>query len=404
MTRTSDSTGVAIIGIGESDVGKDLGRSAHSLYSQAIHEAIADAGLKKGQIDGLVTINSNAEPRTRHAMSVAQYVGLHSESMKWILTGKHGSVDASGGSLRDAAMAIRSGLCDYVIVSGGDREGAAGRDESVTAKAERRDQEFEAPFGTMIVGTFALIARKYMHDYGATQEDLAEVAVADRAWANLNPKAQMHKLRITREDVMASPMIASPLRRLHCSLVSDGATACVLTSLDRAREYGDRAVTLLASEVIYGNGTRGIVTDDLGQLESIYNVREGSQVVAKRALAKTGLRPQDLDVLFCYDSFAFMPFLFLEALGICEIGEGAAFVRGGRLGPGGDTPMNTHGGMLSYCHPGQPAGSFHFIEAVRQLRGEAGARQVADAKTAIMQGYGANKGAALATILLRGMP
>ena len=403
MARTGDSTGVAIIGVGESDVGKSLGRTSHSLYSQAIHEAIADAGLKKSQIDGLITINTNADPRTRHGISVAQYVGLHSGSMKWIGTGKHGSIHASGGSLMEGIMAIRSGMCDYVVVSGGDTEGTAGRDASLTAKAERRDPEFEAPFGTLVVACFALVARLYMNDYGATEEDLAAASVAARAWANLNPKAQMHRVKITAEDVMNSPMIASPLRRLHCSLVSDGANAVVLTSVDRAREYGDRAVTLMASEVIYGSG-KGIVTDDLGQLESLYSIRDGSTIVTQRALAKTGMKPEDFDVLFCYDSFAFMPFLFVEALGLCGIGEGAAFIREGRTKPGGASPMNTHGGMLSYCHPGQPAGSFHFIEAVRQLRGEAGARQVANARTAIMQGYGANKGSALATILQRGMP
>lgn len=403
MGKTKDSTGVAIIGVGQSEVGKATGRSGHSLYSEAIHAAIADAGLRKDQIDGLITLNSNAEPRTRHAMSVAQYVGLRSQSMQWIATGKHGSVDASGGSIRAAIMAIRSGICDYVVVSGGDVEGTVGRDRSLTAKSERRDAEFENPFGTLIVGCFGLIARLYMHDYGATEEDLTEVPVAARQWANLNPEAQMHGVRIDKEDVLASPMIASPLRRLHCSLVSDGASALVLTSIERAREFGNQAVTILASELVYGNGT-GIVTDDLGQMASLYNIRDASVVVAKRALEKTGMTPEEFDVLFCYDSFAFMPWLFVEALGLCGIGEGAAFSRGGRLAPGGASPMNTHGGMMSFCHPGQPGGSFHFVEACRQLRGTAGPRQVQGAETAIMQGYGANKGAGLATIMLRGMP
>jgi acetyl-CoA acetyltransferase len=403
MIRNSYSTGVAIVGIGESDIGKCLGRSSHSLYAQAINEAIRDAGLDKSQIDGLVTVDTNADPRTRHAMSVAQYVGLQSDSMQWIQTSKHGSVASSGGILREAMMAIRSGVCNYVVVSGAENEGTAGRDSALTKKAERRDREFEAPFGTLVVATFAMIARKYMSDYAATEEDLAEVSVAARAWANLNPKAQMSHVQITKQDVLTSPMIASPLRRLNCSLVSDGGTAMVLTSLDRAREYGDRAITLLASEVVYGRG-QGIVTDDLGQLESLYSIREGSSLAVKRALDRAGMRPEEFDVYFCYDPFSFMPWLYMEALGICGEGEGAAFVRGGRLAPGGVVPLNTHGGMLSYCHPGPPGGTFHFIEAVRQLRGDAGARQIPQARTAIMQGYGANKGAFPASILLRGMP
>ena len=171
MATSKASEGVAVIGVGQSAVGKATGRSAHSLYSEAIHMAITDAGLKKSQIDGLITINSNAEPRTRHAMSVAQYVGLRSESMQWIATAKHGSVDFSGGLIRAATMAIRSGVCDYVVVAGGDAEGTAGRDASLTAKAERRDGEFENLFGTLVAACFALIARKYMHDYGATEDD-----------------------------------------------------------------------------------------------------------------------------------------------------------------------------------------------------------------------------------------
>ena len=403
MSRNDYSTGVAIIGIGESDIGKSLGRSSHSLYSEAIHAAIEDAGIDKMTVDGLVTIDTYAEPRTRHALSLAQYVGFHSAKMQWIQTSKHGSVAASGGGLREAMMAIRSGVCDYVVVSGGESEGSAGRDTSLTKKAERRDKEFEAPFGTMVAATFAMFAHKYMSDYGVTEEDLAWPSLSARAWANLNPKAQMHKIKITMDDVLNSPMIASPLRRLNCSLVSDGAAAMVVTSVDRAREYGDKAVTILASEIVYGSGT-SIVTDDLGQLDSLYSIREGSALACKRALEKTGLKPTDFDVNFCYDPFSFMPWLYMEALGLCTPGEGAAFCRDGRLGPGGATPLNTHGGMLSYCHPGVPGGTFHFIEACRQLRGEAGARQVQGAETTIFQGYGANKGAFPATILKRGMP
>jgi len=403
MSRNDTSTGVAIIGIGESDIGKALGRSSHSLYSQAIHAAIEDAGIDKMQVDGLVTIDTYAEPRTRHALSLAQYVGFHSAKMQWIQTSKHGSVAASGGGLREAMLAIRAGVCDYVVVSGGESEGSAGRDTSLTKKAERRDKEFEAPFGTMVAATFAMFARKYMMDYGATEEDLAWPALSARAWANLNPRAQMGKVKITMEDVVNSPLIASPLRRLNCSLVSDGAAAYVVTSLERAREYGDKAVTVLASEIVYGSGT-SIVTDDLGQLDSLYSIREGSALACKRALDKTGLKPTDFDVNFCYDPFSFMPWLYMEALGLCKAGEGAAFCRDMRLGPGGATPLNTHGGMLSYCHPGVPGGTFHFIEACRQMRGEAGPRQIADAATTIFQGYGANKGAFPVTILQRGMP
>ena len=401
MSKSTDSTGVAIIGVGESDLGVVPERSSHSLYAQAINEAIADAKLEKSDVDGLITLDSYVTKRTRHAMSVAQYVGMRSESMRFISTSMHGSMASSGIVLQEAMMAIRSGVCNYVVVAGGDNFASMGRAQAITRLSENRDGEFESPFGTFIVGTFALIARRYMADYGATEEDFAEVAVAQRSWANLHPKAQMRAVKITKADVLKSPMIATPFRRLNAPLISDGGNAMVLTSIERAREYGNRAVTLVASEGQYGTG-RGIVSDDLGQLESLYSLREGSTIATHRALAKAGVTARDFDVYFSYDPFAIVTMLYLEALGVCGVGEGAQFVRGGTLAPGGSFPWNTHGGLHSYCHPGVNGGMYHLIEAVRQLRGEAGARQVASAGLALMQGYGANKGGFNASILRRG--
>lgn len=403
MTATRKSTGVAIIGVGESDLGIVPGRSSHSLYAQAINEAIGDARLKKSDIDGLITLDSYVTKRTRHAMSVAQYVGLRSESMRFISTSMHGSMSSSGIILQEAMMAIRSGVCNYVVVAGGDNFASMGRAQAITRMSENRDGEFESPFGTFIVGTFAMIARRYMADFGATEDDFAEVAVAQRSWANLHPKAQMRGVKITKADVLASPMIATPFRRLNAPIISDGGNAMVLTSVERAKEYGDRAVTLLASEGQYGTG-RGHVSDDLGQLESLYSLREGSALATHRALANAGVSAKDFDVYFSYDPFSIVTLLYLEALGVCGVGEAADFIKGGTLAPGGTFPWNTHGGLHSYCHPGTNGGMYHLIEAVRQLRGDAELRQVVGAKLALMQGYGANKGGFNASVLLRGMP
>ena len=403
MLGLKGTTGVAIIGIGESDLGVVPGKSSHALYAQAINAAITDAGLKKGQIDGLITLDSYVTKRTRHAISLAQYAGFSSESIRWISTSMHGSLSSSGIALLEAAIAIRSGLCDYVVVAGADNLYSSGRQVGVTKLAENRDPEFETPFGPLIVACYALVAQRYMADYGATEEDFAEIAVAERAWANLHPKAHMHGVPLSKKDVLASPMVASPFRRFNAPLISDGGCAFVLTSAERARDHGDRAVTLLASERSYGDGT-GIVVDDMGMLPSTYTLRDGAALVAKRAFANTGLSLNDIDVFFQYDSFPIVVLLFLEAIGLCGIGEAAAFVRGGRLAPGGELPWTTHGGLHSYCHPGANGGAFHLIEMVRQLRGEAGPRQVRDAKLASMQGYGANMGGFTATILKRGQP
>ena len=317
------------------------------------------------------------------------------------MTDMHGSTAASGGILTDAMMMILSGVCETVLVLAGDNWRAA-KNEMLTKIAEYRNAEFEAVYGTLIPAVFGLIAQRYMHDYGATEDDFAEVAVAQRSWANLTPNGHMRNVRITKEDVLSSPMIATPHRRLNCAIFSDGCAGFVVTSKERAKDWGERAVTILASEHVYGSG-RGMVTDDIGTVESLFNVREASKVPIKRAYERTGLSPRNVDLFYCYDPFSFMPMLYFEALGLCEVGEGAAFVRGGRIGPGGSIYWNTHGGLHSYCHSGVGGGAFHLIEAVRQLRHEAGPRQKPDARTAIYVGEGANWGTFPTTILSRGV-
>ena len=403
MRDSKGTTGVAIIGIGESDLGVVPGKSSHALYTQAINAAIADVGLKKSDLDGLITLDSYVTKRARHAISLAQYAGFDSASMCWISTSMHGSLSSSGVALLEAAMAIRSGLCEYVVVAGADNLYSWGRQAGITKLAENRDPEFETPFGPLIVACYALVAQRYMADYGATEEDFAEIAVAERAWANLHPNAHMHGAPLTKADVLASPMVASPFRRFNAPLISDGGCALVLASAERAQDFGDRAITLLGSERSYGTGA-GIVVDDMGMLPSTYALREGSELVTKRVFASTGLSVAEIDVFFQYDSFPIVTLLFLEAAGLCGKGEAAAFVREGRLAPGGGLPWTTHGGLHSYCHPGVNGGAYHLIEMVRQLRGEAGLRQVQGAELALMQGYGANMGAYNATILKRGLP
>lgn len=395
-------TGVAIVGVGESDLGVVPGKSSHALYAQAINAALMDAGIVREQVDGLITLDSYVTKRARHAINLAQYVGLHSASMNWISTSMHGSMSSSGGALAEAAMAIRSGMCHTVLVAGADNLYSWGRSAGITKLAENRDAEFETPFGPLIVACYALVAQRYMRDYGATEEDFAEIAVAERAWANLHPNAHMHNVPLTKDDVLASPMVATPFRRFNAPLISDGGCAFVVTSAERARDYGDKAVEIIASERLYGDGT-GTVVDDMGMLPSTYTLRDGASRVLQRAFASSGLTTAEMDLFFQYDSFPIVTLLFLEAAGLCGVGEGAQFVRGGRLAPGGELPWTTHGGLHSYCHPGVNGGAYHLVEMVRQLRGEAGPRQVRNAELALMQGYGANMGGFTATIMKRGL-
>lgn len=393
-----EGTGVSIIGIGESEIG-DTGMSSHALHAQAAIRALQDASLTKADIDGLVTCNSYTTTRSRHAINVAQYLGLHSDRMKYILTDMHGSTGASGGILTDAIMMINAGICETVLVVAGD-DWYAHRERMITKIAEFRDAEFEAPYGTLIVAVFGMIAQLYMHTYGATEDDFAEVAVAQRSWANRTPNGHMRAKTLTKADVLNSPMIATPHRRLNCALVSDGACAFVLAKSKRSASATHREIKILASEHIFGAGV-GCVTDDVGTVHSLFNIRDAARIPIRRAYQKSGLRPEDIDVFFCYDPFSFMPMLYFEALGLCADGEGAAFVRNGRVAPNGEVYWNTHGGLHSYCHSGVGGGAFHLIEAVRQLRGEAAKRQAPNAATAIYVGEGANYGTFPVTVLAK---
>jgi acetyl-CoA acetyltransferase len=236
------------------------------------------------------------------------------------------------------------------------------------------------PYGPLNpITLYAFAAQRHMHEFGTTPTQLAEVAVAARAWARLNPVAYRHSAGpLTVEDVLSSPIVSSPLHAADCCLVTDGGGAVVLTSLERARSLRTTPVIVLGhGETSTNNGMTQI--PDLTWI--------GAATSGARAFASAGLTPADIDVVQVYDSFTITVLLELEALGFCARGEAGAFVSGGRIAPGGDFAMNTSGGGLSYCHPGM-FGILLLIEAVRQLRGECGERQVSGAEIALCHGTG----------------
>jgi acetyl-CoA acetyltransferase len=216
-----------------------------------------------------------------------------------------------------------------------------------------------------------------MHEFGTTKQQLGEVALAARAWALHNPEAMMRD-PLTMEDYLGSRLISDPLGKLDCCLVTDGAAALVLTRADRARDC--------ASQPVYLAGAASMTSHaNISQMPDLTTTALAE--CGPRALAQAGLRPGDIDVVQLYDAFTINTILFLEDLGFCPKGEGGRFVEGGRIAPGGALPVNTNGGGLSCLHPGM-YGMFTMLEAVRQLRGECGERQVAGARTAIAQGNG----------------
>jgi acetyl-CoA acetyltransferase len=224
-----------------------------------------------------------------------------------------------------------------------------------------------------------------MYEYGTTPEQLAAVAVSMRAHAARNPRA--HKQQpITVDDVLRSKPIASPFTLLMCSLVSDGGAAVIVTTRERAEDLGRPFVEILGMSTAYAGNDDSRVFNALSHTRDILDI--GTRRSAHVAMNQAGVTHSDIDILMTYDCFAIMPILFLEAAGFCAYGEGGAFFASGRALPGGDLPINTHGGMMSYAHPGNPGGLFMFVELVRQLRGELGDRQVPDAAVGLVTGYG----------------
>jgi len=238
--------------------------------------------------------------------------------------------------------------------------------------------QFEQPYGPTVPAYYALIAQAHMAQYGTTESQFAEIAVAARAWAARNPAAQMREL-ITVEDVLASRMIADPLHLLDCSLVSDGGSAIIMTSAERARDFPHDPVYLL------GAG-EGHSHEHISQAHDL--TTSAARESGARAYAMAGVGPGDMDLAQLYDCFTPTVLVELEDLGFCDKGEGGAFAESGALRPGGSLPVNTHGGLLSHCHPGNPGSMFALTESVWQLRHSAGERQVADAELALVHAQG----------------
>lgn len=366
---------VAIVGAADTEVGVLPGRSPTGLCVEAALHALADAGLGKDEVDGLVTCNSMAEPYMYHAEAIAEYLQIFP---RWCV-----SANAGGGTtfsvLQQAACAIVTGVCETVLITMGDSlRSSLSREQAMAIQSSSGHPQFERPYGPTVPAFYALIAQAHMHAYGTTPEQLAAVAVSARRHAALNPAAQMRE-PITVGDVLGSRPIADPLHLLDCSLVSDGGAAVVLTSAARAADRPRRPVYVLG--VGEGHGHEHISA--ARSLTTSAAVESG-----RRAYAMAGLGPADVDVAGLYDCFTPVVLIELEDLGFCAKGEGGGFAQEGNIDLDGTLPVNTHGGLLSHCHPGNPGAMFHLTEMVRQLRGDAQARQVSGAEVALVHGQG----------------
>jgi acetyl-CoA acetyltransferase len=358
----------------------ELDTSGRALEARMVREALDDAGLTLSDIDGVC--------HTGGSVQFAEFLGIRPRFTDSTTTG--GSVFEV--YVEHAASAIAAGVAECILVvfaqtPRASRTAAARRGEAGGGRPQRPGNpfggpdpraEWETPYGLQgPVGSYALAASRHMHEFGTTPEQLATIAVRTREWASLNPRAKSRE-PLTIDDVLASDLIASPLHKLDCCLVTDGAGAFIVTSAARARDLAKPPVYVLGAATAHTH----MMISQMPDLTTTPGAMTGP-----KAFAMAGIGPGDVDVLMGYDSFTITQLLHFEDLGFCAKGEGGPFVESTNIGPGGALPTNTNGGGLSYTHPGM-YGMFLVVEAVRQLRGECGARQVPGAEVAVAHGSG----------------
>ncbi|MDP6420951.1 MAG: acetyl-CoA acetyltransferase [SAR202 cluster bacterium] len=362
------SRSVAIAGVAESDeIGKVENKSSLQHHAESAYNALEDAGIKMSEVDGLLSAGFST-------LTLAEYMGIEP---------KYTDTTAVGGSsfiihIAHAMAAINAGYCEVALVT----HGEAGRSARSRGggNASEPGPQFETPYG--YIGApinYALAARRYMHDYGEerTRQAMAEIAVSTRKWALMNPKAYM-KDPMSFDDYHASRWVAWPFHLFDCCLVTDAGGAFVITSAERARDMAKKPVYVLGAAEGHDHG----MISQMPDLTSTWGRFSGP-----KALEGAGLTHADIDLNMIYDSFTYTVLVTLESLGYCGPGEGPDFVANQRTAPGGDFALNTSGGGLSYTHSGM-YGMFLVLEAVRQLRGETGERQLDNPKTALVNGTG----------------
>ena len=351
------------------------------LEISAASNAVEDAGLDLHQIDGLITWND--QPNPRHHVELCEILGLHESP--FAMTIKQGGASA-GFSVEIATQALKAGRAKYILVMAGNLESVAGRTSRGSGVTDHMAlltmhyPDYEHPYGPLMVSFYAAVAQRHMFEFGTTEEQLAGVSVAMRYNASLNPQAIFRK-PISVRDVMTSKMISSPLRLLNCCMVSDGAVAFVLTTEKRSTDCRRHPVLVLGCGSAHAGYFSGFLAK--GGARGGYDlVRTIASRAADSAFAQAGIDRREVDFLTLCDNFSITPIVLIEDFGFCRKGDGGPFVgQGDSIKVGGHLPINPHGGLLSCSHAG--TNFLNYVEAVVQLRHEAGARQVAGARLAL---------------------
>jgi len=378
---------IYIAGAAETPLGKVTDQTELSMAAWAARAALAEAGMTLRDVDSLFTNYMPYVGADNGASRVGEYLGVHP---------RYADCSDLGGAafecfIHHAMLALTAGRCECALIVYASRQRSRrSRPRHPEADEYSLTGQFDRPYGLLTpISQYALMAARHMYQYGTTSEQLARVAVSARKWAALNPKAWSRQ-PLTVDDVLTSPLISDPLHQLDCCLVTDGGGAIVVTTASRARDASKKPVRILG----------------LGEAHAEYHVAQIADLTvtpgvdsARQAFAMAGVTASDVDLFEPYDNFTSAVISQLEDCGFCSKGEGGSFIQDGHTEPGGSLPTSTMGGGLSYCHPGA-LGLLLLIEAVCQLRGEAGARQVPGANLAVAHGVGGPAFSTCATVVL----
>jgi len=382
---------VAIIGIGCTKFGELWDKGLKELVVEAGVKAVEDAGITGNELQLLIGGNMSGgmfAGQEHMGALLADYLGLnHIPAIR-----TEAACASSSVGLRIGYLAVASGLYDFVAVGGVEKMTDVYGSHATTALAGAMDQESEATIGLTFPGVYALIARRHMHEYGTTREQLAMVSVKNHKNALNNPVAHFHK-SVTIEEVMNSPLIADPLRLLDCSPITDGAAAVILAPAEIAKKYTDTPVYIKASA--QASDTLSIAArKDICTLEA-------TRTAAERAYKQAGVKPEDIDLAEVHDCFTINEIIAYEDLGFCKKGEGGKFIEEGMSEIGGKIPVNPSGGLKAKGHPVGATGVAQIVEVVEQLRGEAGKRQVSGAEIGLAHNVGGSGATVVIHILSR---
>lgn len=374
-----------IVGVGNTPFGLHPGSSALTLMAQATRDALADGGLALRDVDGVLCGYATTLPHLMLSTLFCERMGLQPVFAQTVQLG-----GATGAAmLMQASDLVRSGRCRTVlVVAGENRASGQSRDASIQTLAQVGDATHEVPTGASVPAYYALLASRYLHETGTTEADLAELAVLMRQHAAAHPDAHLRS-PVTAGEVLASKPIATPLKLLDCCPISDGAAALVVSALP-----GDGA------RIAVRGAGQAHLHQHLSAMQSVLAC--GAAVAAGRALAEARTRVGDIELLAIYDSFTITLAMLLEELGFAPRGGAGTLARSGHFACHGSLPLNPHGGLLSFGHCGVAGGMAHAVEAVRQLKGSAGARQNRrDARCALVHADGGVMSSHVSLVLAR---